>query len=98
VAYLSTDLGVLASYFYFVAYMVCYCMSVIYLSDNVWINCLYASVSVSCESMIGHIADLGKYLYDTELFTCSTHVYMKVSHVWVISSVEVMSSIGLWFG
>jgi hypothetical protein len=98
VAYLSTDLGVLASYFYFVAYTACHCMSAIYLSGNVWINCLYASVSVSCESMIGHIANLGKCLYDTELFTCSTHVYKKASHVWVISSVEAMSSIGRWFG
>jgi hypothetical protein len=34
-------------------------MSVIHLSGNVWINCLYASVSVSCESMIGYTADLG---------------------------------------
>jgi hypothetical protein len=94
VAYLSTDLGVLASYFYFVAHTVCYCMSVIHLSGNMWINCLYASVSVSCESMIGHIADLEKCLYDAELFTCYTHVYKKVSHVWVIPSVEAMPSIG----
>ena len=39
--------------------MACYCMSATCLSGNVWINCLYASVSVSCESMIGYTADLG---------------------------------------
>jgi hypothetical protein len=61
-------------------------MSAIRLSGNVWINCLYTSVSGSCESMIGYTADLGKCLYDAELFTCYTHVYMKVSYVWVISS------------
>jgi hypothetical protein len=61
-------------------------MSVIRLSGNVWINCLYTSVSGSCESMIGYTADLGKCLYDAELFTCYTHVYMKVSYVWVILS------------
>jgi hypothetical protein len=98
VAYLSTDLGVLASYFYFVAHTACYCMSVIRLNDNVWINCLYAIVSMSCESMIGHIAGLGKCLYDARLFTYYTHVYIKVSHVWVVSSVETMPSIGRWFG
>jgi hypothetical protein len=86
VDYLSIDSGVLASCFYFVAHMACYCMSAIHLSGIVWINCLYASVSVSCESMIGCTADLGKCLYDAEFFTCYTHVYMKVSHVWVISS------------
>jgi hypothetical protein len=86
VAYLSTDLGVIASYFYSVAHTACYCMSVIRLSGNVWINCLYASVSESCESMIGYTADLGKCLYDAELWTCYTHVYMKVSYVWVILS------------
>jgi hypothetical protein len=36
--------------------------------------------------MIGCTADLGECLYDAELFTCYTHVYMKVSYVWVISS------------
>jgi hypothetical protein len=68
VAYLSIDSGVLASCFYFVAHMACYCMSAIHLSGIVWINCLYASVSVSCESMIGCTADLGKCLYDAEFF------------------------------
>jgi hypothetical protein len=86
VAYLSTDLGVLASYFYFVAHTVCYCMSVIHLSGNVWIHCLYVSVSESCESMIGNTVDLGKCLYDAKLWACYTHVYMKVSNVWEISS------------
>jgi hypothetical protein len=86
VAYLSTDLGVLASYFYFVAHTACYCMSIIHLSGNVWINCLYASVSDSCESMIGYTADLEKCLYDAGLFACHTRVYMKVSYVWVIPS------------
>jgi hypothetical protein len=37
-------------------------MSVIHLSGNVWINCLYASISVSCESMIGYTTDLGEKL------------------------------------
>jgi hypothetical protein len=73
-------------------------MSVIRLSGNVWIICLYASVSVSCEGMIGCTANLGKCLYDIELFTCYTHVYMKVSQVWVIPFIEAMSSIGQWFG
>jgi hypothetical protein len=86
VAYLSTDLGVLASYFYFIAHTVCYCMSVIRLSGNLWIFGLYALVSESCESMIGYTADLGKCLFDAELFTCYTHVYMKVSYVWEIPS------------
>jgi hypothetical protein len=36
--------------------------------------------------MIGCTVDLGECLYDAELFTCYTHVYMKVSHVWVIPS------------
>jgi hypothetical protein len=81
VAYLSIDLGNLASYFYFVAHTACYCMSVIHLSGNVWINCLYTSVNGSCESMIRYTADLGKCLYDAELFTCHTHVCMKVSYV-----------------
>jgi hypothetical protein len=72
-------------------------MSVIRLSDNIWIIYLYASVSVSYESMIGYTADLGKCLRDVELSTCYTHVYMKVSHVWVIPSVEAMPSIGRWF-
>jgi hypothetical protein len=86
VAYLSTDLRVLALYLYFVAHTACYCMSVIHLSGNVWINCLYASVSESCESMIGYTVNLGKCLYDARLFACHTHVYMKVSYLWVIPS------------
>jgi hypothetical protein len=86
VAYLNADLGVLASYFYFVAHTARYCMSAIHLSGNVWIHCLYASVSESCESVIGNTADLGKCLYDAELWTCYTHVYMKVSNVWEILS------------
>jgi hypothetical protein len=61
-------------------------MSVIQLSGNVWINCVYALVSESCESMVGYTADLGKCLYDVGLFTCHTHVYMKVSNVWEILS------------
>jgi hypothetical protein len=36
--------------------------------------------------MIGYTADLGKCLYDAELCMCYTHVYMKVSNVWEISS------------
>jgi hypothetical protein len=36
--------------------------------------------------MIGYTADLGKCLYDAELWTYYTYVYMKVSYVWVISS------------
>jgi hypothetical protein len=86
VAYLSTNLGVLASYFYFVAHTVCYCMSAIHLSGNVWILCLYASVSESCESMVGYTTVLGKCLYDARLFTCHTRVCMKVSNVGGISS------------
>jgi hypothetical protein len=61
-------------------------MSAIHLSGNVWINCLYASVSESGESMIGYTADLRKCLYGAELWTCYTHVYMKVSNVWEIPS------------
>jgi hypothetical protein len=94
VAYLSTNLGVLASYFYFIAHMACYCMSAIRLSGNVWINCFSASVSVSCESMIGYTTDLGKCIYDAIVFTCYIHDYTKVSHVWVVPSVEAMPSIG----
>jgi hypothetical protein len=36
--------------------------------------------------MIGYTADLEKCLYDAELCTCYTYVYMKVSYVWVILS------------
>jgi hypothetical protein len=36
--------------------------------------------------MIRCTADLGKCLYDAELRTCYTRVYMKVSYVWVIPS------------
>jgi hypothetical protein len=36
--------------------------------------------------MIRCTTDLGECLYDAELFTCYTHVYMKVSYVWVILS------------
>jgi hypothetical protein len=61
-------------------------MSAIRLSGNVWINCLYALVSGSCESMIGYTTDLGKCLYSAKLWLCYTHVYMKVSYVWVIPS------------
>jgi hypothetical protein len=98
VAYLSIDLGVLASYFYFVAHTVCYCISAIRLSGNVWIVCLYASVSMSCENMIGYTSNLGKCLYDARVFTCYIHVYTKVSLVWVVSSVEAMPSMGRWIG
>jgi hypothetical protein len=56
------------------------------LSGNVWINCLYASVSESCESMIRYTVDLGKCLYDAELWTWYTHVYIKVSTMWEITS------------
>jgi hypothetical protein len=52
-------------------------MSVIRLSGNVWIICLYASVSVSCEGMIRYTADLVKCLYDAKLSTCYTHVIRK---------------------
>jgi hypothetical protein len=69
-------------------------MGAIRLNGNVWINCLYASVSVGCESMIGHTTSLRECLYDARVFTCYTHVYMKVSHVWVVKSVEAMPSIG----
>jgi hypothetical protein len=72
-------------------------MSAIHLSGNFSIIYLYASVSVSCESMIGYTADLGKCLFDAGIFTCYTHVYIKMSHVWVISSVETMPLIGRWF-
>jgi hypothetical protein len=37
VAYLSTDLGVSASYFCFVAHTACNSMSAIHLNGNVWI-------------------------------------------------------------
>jgi hypothetical protein len=60
-------------------------MGAIRLNSNVWINCLYASVSMRFESMIGYIADLGECLYDARIFTCYTHIYMMVSHVWVVS-------------
>jgi hypothetical protein len=43
-------------------------------------------VSVSWESMIGNTADLGRVLIDAGVFTCYTHVYTKVSHVWVVLS------------
>jgi hypothetical protein len=52
-------------------------MSAIRLSDSVWINCLYALVSVSCDSMIGYTADLGRMLIDAGVLTCSTHVLQR---------------------
>jgi hypothetical protein len=61
-------------------------MGAIHLSGNVWINCLYAKVSVSWESMIGYTADLGRVLIDIGVLTCYTHVYTKVSHVWIVPS------------
>jgi hypothetical protein len=48
--------------------------------------------------MIGHTAGLGECLYGAKLFTCYTHVYVKVAHVWVVPSVEAMLSIGRWLG
>jgi hypothetical protein len=98
VAYLSTDLGVLASYFYFVAHTAYYCMSAIHLNGNIWIHCLDALVSESCESMIGNTADLGKCLYDAKLWKCFTHVYMKVSNVWEIPSCgdDVVNKTMVW--
>jgi hypothetical protein len=36
--------------------------------------------------MVGYTTDLGKCLYDARLFTCHTHVCMKVSNVWEIPS------------
>jgi hypothetical protein len=35
--------------------------------------------------MVGYTTDLGKCLCDAKLFTCHTHVYMKVS-LWEIPS------------
>jgi hypothetical protein len=61
-------------------------MSAIHFCGNVWIDCLYALVSESFESMVEYTTDLGKCLCDAGLFTCHTHVYMKVSFVWGISS------------
>jgi hypothetical protein len=75
VAYLSTDLGVLAPYFYFVGHTTYCCMDAIRLNGNAWINCLYASVSVSCESMIGHTADLGSYHMVLD--------YLHVTHMFI---------------
>jgi hypothetical protein len=49
-------------------------MSVIHLSGDAWINCFYAMVSESCESMVGYTADLGKCLCDAEALTCYAHV------------------------
>jgi hypothetical protein len=94
VAYLSTDLGVLHHILKFVAHTACYCMSVIHLSGNIWINCLYAVVSESRESMVGYTADLGKCLYDAGTLTCHAHVCIKVSTVWEFHHVVTMPSIG----
>jgi hypothetical protein len=69
-------------------------MSVIHLSGNVWINCLNALVSESCESMVGYTADLGKCLWDAKILTCHTHVCIKVSNVWEFRHVVTMPSIG----
>jgi hypothetical protein len=72
----------------------CYCMSAIHLSGNIWITYLYALVSESCESMVGYIADLGKCLCDAETLTCHAHVCMKVPIVWEFCHVVTMPSIG----
>ena len=37
--------------FTFVVHTAWYCMDAVYLNGNVWIYCLYAQISVSCESM-----------------------------------------------
>jgi hypothetical protein len=94
VAYLSTDLRVSVSYFKFVAHTACYFMSAIHLSGNVCISCLYALVSESCESMVGYTVDLGKCLCDAGIFTCYTHVCIKVFNVWEFRHEVTMSSIG----
>jgi hypothetical protein len=55
-------------------------MSAIHLSGNVWINYLYALVSESCESMVGHTTDLGKCLCDAKLFKVS--FVLGISVMW----------------
>jgi hypothetical protein len=69
-------------------------MSAIHLSGNVWIHCLYALVSESCESMVRYTTDLGKCLYDAETLTCHAHVCIRVSNVWEFHHVVTMPSIG----
>jgi hypothetical protein len=78
--------GGCASYFYLVAHTTWNCMGAIHLSGNMCINCLYAKVSVSWESMIGYTTDLGRVLIWCWSITCYTHAYTKVSHVWVVPS------------
>jgi hypothetical protein len=73
-------------------------MSAIHLSGNAWINCLYVSVSVSCESMIGYTADLGRMLIDAGVITCSTHVLQRYLMYGLFRPVVTMPSIGRWFG
>ena len=36
--------------------------------------------------MIGYTTDLGRVIIDAGVSTCYTHVYTKVSHVWVVPS------------
>jgi hypothetical protein len=91
-------LGVPVSYFYFIAHTACYCMSTIRLSGSVWINCLYASISVSCESLIGYTADLGRMLIDARVITCSTHVLQRYLMYGLFRPVVTMPSIGRWLG
>jgi hypothetical protein len=69
-------------------------MSAIHLSGDVWINCLYAVVSESCESMVGYTADLEKCLCDAEALTCHAHVCIKVSNVREFCHMVTMPLIG----
>ena len=63
-AYLSTIFGGgNCLHFYFVVHTVCYCMDAIRLGGNVWINCLYAQVSVSCERMTVQQSVYGRVSY-----------------------------------
>jgi hypothetical protein len=69
-------------------------MSAIHLIGNVWINCLYALVSESCESMVGYTTDLGKCLYNAETLTCHADVCIRVSNVCEFRHVVMMPSRG----
>jgi hypothetical protein len=73
-------------------------MSTIHLSGSVWINCLYASVSVSCESLIEYTADLRRMLIDAGVITCSTHILQRYLMYGLFHPMVTMPSIGRWLG
>jgi len=100
VAYLSTNLGACIIFpFSAVVHMAMgNCMDAIRLNGNVWIILPLRQGKCELGEHDRTTACLGKCLFGAEIFTCYTHVYMEVPHVWVVSSCVAMPSLGRGFG